>query len=317
MELLTKPADFSPAFGELTFCFGCGEGDAGQEIVIYDKAGEEELGRKYVYDHPYQVVDVTDYVRSQIVVKPLTPQETGIYALSERLSGCTVRYGQGSVRSLTHPAGSKSVAGVFLTDLRNRDIYPGSFFELSFITDWGTVAVSYETDGQEKLLSWDCAQTDEPEYYSFFLDTSEFSDLPEQFEISLRADGGEPDRIRVRIGKEPAEACELYWWNLYGAVDHGSFRLSREKEWLFSREYEQERMTGNYLVRKGAFLLEDCSSRSREMAAQILASPRVWSWENGSFGSVLIEEEKIGINDTDSFMRIPFRYKDPIYNLTL
>lgn len=318
MQIIKAPEPFSPAFGEILYVVSLTEEEKGAEIGIFNSPVTEKIGIKKATEAPEFTLNVSDYVRSQVAIRPFPVQDSGIIDASERIFQSCIAP-DGRVAASPHTAGIAPVGeNEPMCDPTVRFLGENEQDEICWIAGTGTVfaRVLFPAAADEDPIDIHLgrAESDEPRMLALILNSGHLDHLLQQrgekwedysrFTVEIHFDYRKIVSFEYRIRPKNPGKTRLAWWNRYGAIDFYSFESTSQERMNFERK---QVAAGNRTVRLSSQGRREktlhTARTTREQAAwlsDIAGSPQVWIAENDVFiPAEILNEKPFPVNDPE------------------
>jgi len=318
------PGQFSPIFGELIYTYqGAGEGQV-FDAEIYGGSPLTLLGIKRFTGAERIGVNVSGYLRRKLSPCPIESSGSGFYNGGGRTVRCVVKHDKKSTPVRIFTAGLRNLfAGELLTMMPlHRNIGRDEKDELSFVTEGGSYAASFEVKGGGNI-SFSTNTSAVPEGVCTFVtdmgrvmsEVAVRGGSPSScraVHVRIFGDGSELAHIIYAIKDNPENAVRLCWLNSTGGIDHFTFQTVVSRQVISSKKKIISRQ-GYTTVSSASETVMELNSGYQpvvvlEGLSEIVASSRVWICRGEGFVAADIISENVPVHgDTLTCMRLKIR----------
>lgn len=292
MQISKSPIIYSSAFLDAAFVLTANP-DELLIVDIYDNAMTKVIGQKRFTGASEYEMNVSGYVRRQMSVTPLTPNQSGFYAPAKRSAMVKIKCGNVS-RTTMLTAGM--VKPMLFTKLSHSpevtEITPSQRYEYTLLND-------------DAILSVRCVFTKEQLNHTVALPNCavefDFASLsinmpdmalrlrtagggePADYDmmtIYISNDYGHPDHVlQFRIVPDRPDDVRLCWWSYHGHIDYHTMRkvgegFSAQKDRAYTAD--GYKTIGSVADRSIEMVSDYCDRKTMEWLREIAASPAVW-----------------------------------------
>jgi hypothetical protein len=324
MEIIRQPRPYSPAFRDILYTVALDQSEKGAEISIFDSPVTRKIGIKKTTEAPLFTLNVADYVRSQIDLRPLPIQPSGIVRTPEREIRSCIASGD-RVCTTPHIAGIvEAGTGRMLTESFERRIGPGDQDEIAWVAEPGPVSARALFRGaadvpEEVFLGRYEVPGTEP--VALVLNASHLANLLAERQsawgdfhamtVEIYSNYEQIAGFDYTLCPENPDGVRMCWWNRYGGIDHYRFEAGREQgvdvERSAVRIGDRNLVLASRLRKTGLAVAARTTRAGAERLAEIAAAPQVWLVEGERFIPVEITEKQI-VTHNEELTEIGFRF---------
>ncbi len=304
MELLRSPEPYSPAFGEVLYAVSLDESEVGEEVGIFNSAATEKIGIKKALEAPEFILNVSDYLRSQVMIKPFPIQPCGIIDAGERVVFSCIAC-RDRVFAQPHTAGIVPVGtNEPMCGAEVRYLAEDEQDEISWIAGAGTVfARALFTDGGKEPVKIHLgrAEITEKQPIALIVNGGHLARLLtkqgrtweefNRFTVELHFNYQDIKSFEYRIRPLNSRKTRLAWWNRHGGIELCSFEATRE-----TRRFERSQSRTEKILRT-AFT----TRREAVQLSEIPGTPQAWIVDHDNIRPVrVLSDKEFTVDDTET-----------------
>ena len=295
MEFLRSPEPYSPAFGEVLYAVSLDESEAGAEVSIFNSTVTEKIGIKKAPEAPEFILNVSDYLRSQVMITPFPVQPCGIIDAGERTFYSCIAH-ENRVSTQAHTAGIVPVGtNEPMCAPGGRALAENEQDEITWVAGTGSVfaRACFAVGGKEPVeIHLGRAEVTASRMLALIVNGSDLARRLSQqgrvwddfarFTVELHFDYKKIAAFDYRILPKNPRKTRLAWWNRHGGIDLHSFESTLENR-LFEKG----------LGRVEKILRTACTTKAQALRlSEIPGAPRAWIVEGDAVRPVRVCREK-------------------------
>lgn len=335
MNIFQVPEPFSPAFQDIFYKISLDENEQNAEISIFNSPLTQKIGIKKGTEFPIFTLNAADYLRSQVAIKPIAPQNSGIILTPERVFQSCIAFGS-STFTTPHTAGIEKIeVNGLMSDARERRIGPDEQDEIPLLVDAGNLTariIFNDKQGDCMEIGLGSLDFSSKHLATIVINTGNLLEIMEtqgknwedfiSMAVPIYNKGVLICEIRYRMMPHNCNKTRLCWWNRYGAIDYYTFETAGPTEESITREQidynGRSRQTLGTSHKTGSVTTTSTTKEQAEWLAGCATSPQVWIADGANFIPIEITDDRLMIHDKNATaLTLHYRHSDPIRYQTL
>lgn len=317
MNLTKTPENYQASFAEVVYAITDAPQNRPIEVAVYDSEQQNIIGIKRFNGQSSYQVNVANYLQRQFDVNPIVHPSCAIVADPSRLVGVSIKIDD----SITSPKSWHTAGVVHSTTLRKlsnstglKKIAPDECDEISFIAPGCEVCAEFSLSGYEKNYSFALSTIiADHNIHSLIVNMNDIDTRIRQqgyvladfsgLTVSASIDSVEFINQEYTITPRRRSSVRVCWLNRFGIIDYYTFiscankSVSVENQRVYTQDgYKNNGSTSQF---SSVLISEYEPQKTLQWLSELIASPRVWTIEDGRYNPVTIRSQSLVLHSTD------------------